>query len=304
MRVGRDHIASVVNTLFLAYAGDYVLAVVLLVGALKGDQPAWFSNYGPGVDVWAPGQEVWSSGGYRCPDPIPLNLLEDANFTLKTCADFSRVLAGTSMAAHHVTGVAALVLEANPDLTPAEVKECIVSSATTVGDRRHLNAYEAVRCAQDGEEDFDGFPGITFDLPDVGTWTAGLPDGDPWEYDLRFTLDDVEVPTEGPIGDPTVTTVFVQLQQGASSVDEAVQQFDGFAMAFEDVAVPGADTARRYSWQDSHGWFEGVFVEFDGIVVAVDIVQDVGPLQHHDLVAFLDTVRVDRDEFCAVTDQC
>jgi subtilisin family serine protease len=70
---------------------------------------ASFSNYShTGVDVFAPGVSIWSTvphGGYER-------------------------LQGTSMASPVVTGVAALLLAYYPNLTPAEVKDIIIQSAT------------------------------------------------------------------------------------------------------------------------------------------------------------------------------
>jgi cell wall-associated protease len=72
---------------------------------------ASFSNYGKKeVDVFAPGVRIYSTvpGGYEN-------------------------LAGTSMAAPVVTGVAALILEFYPKLTPQQVKYCIEHSAVSPG---------------------------------------------------------------------------------------------------------------------------------------------------------------------------
>ncbi|MES2857866.1 MAG: S8 family serine peptidase, partial [Pseudomonadota bacterium] len=58
---------------------------------------------------------------------------------------------GTSMATPHVSGIVALMLEANPDLTPEQVKDIIRRTATNMTSRMsweagagHINAYAAV----------------------------------------------------------------------------------------------------------------------------------------------------------------
>ena len=67
------------------------------------DTFADFSNYGPDVDLIAPGKCIWSTvpgGKYQ-------------------------YMSGTSMAAPHVTGAVALVKATRPYFTPAEVKEAL-----------------------------------------------------------------------------------------------------------------------------------------------------------------------------------
>lgn len=64
---------------------------------------------------------------------------------------FYTVMSGTSMATPHVAGIVALMLEANPNLTPANVADIIKRTATNMSGRLpweagagHINAYTAV----------------------------------------------------------------------------------------------------------------------------------------------------------------
>ena len=69
-----------------------------------------FSNYGPKVDLLAPGEGIVSLGSAASGASGPV------------------IMSGTSMAAAHVTGAAALYLGQNPNATPAQVEQALVAN--------------------------------------------------------------------------------------------------------------------------------------------------------------------------------
>ncbi|WP_246613625.1 S8 family serine peptidase [Paractinoplanes bogorensis] len=87
------------------------LAAAITVGASdSADKRASFSNYGPALDLFAPGVNIRSdyyAGDYT-----------------------TAVASGTSMASPHVAGAAALALDASPSMTPAQVRNYLVKNAT------------------------------------------------------------------------------------------------------------------------------------------------------------------------------
>lgn len=89
----------------------------ITVGATnRADVRASYSNRGPCVDLFAPGSGTVSAWATS----------DTATFTMS----------GTSAAAPHVAGAAALVLEADPGATPVEVAERLASAATPGAVRR------------------------------------------------------------------------------------------------------------------------------------------------------------------------
>lgn len=83
----------------------------ITVGATtNSDGRATFSNYGECVDVFAPGHQITS-----------------AWFTSDTD---NKVLSGTSMAAPHVAGIAALYLQGNPNASPNDVAKALMDNST------------------------------------------------------------------------------------------------------------------------------------------------------------------------------
>ncbi len=86
-----------------------VKEAITVAASDKTDKQASFSNYGSVVDLYAPGVDITSTWG--------------------TGDDATNTISGTSMAAPHVAGAAALYLSAHPDATPAQVAEGLVGAA-------------------------------------------------------------------------------------------------------------------------------------------------------------------------------
>ncbi|GAB2618222.1 S8 family serine peptidase [Novilysobacter erysipheiresistens] len=120
----------------------------------------------------------------------PLAAEYDANNMAPAHLPFYTHMSGTSMATPHVAGVVALMLEANPTLTPAQVKDIIERTATNMTGRLpweagmgHLNAYAAVAEATDVRSDF----GATVNgLREFNANALLAPGADPIPFSIDF----------------------------------------------------------------------------------------------------------------------
>ena len=155
----------------------------ITVGATQSnDARSSFSNFGPCVDLFAPGSHITS-----------------AWWTSPTA---STVLNGTSMAAPHAAGVAALYLATQPTASPATVRNALTNNATAnvVGDpqgapnRLLYSRFGAstpppapptitsLSCVFDGRTS-DCYVQYTSATPASVTWNRGSSDGS-WSYDV------------------------------------------------------------------------------------------------------------------------
>lgn len=83
---------------------------ITVASSTVDDEQSSFSNYGPVVDIYAPGSDITSSWN-------------DSDTG-------SNTISGTSMATPHVVGAAAVYLAGHPDATPAEVSTALTDGAT------------------------------------------------------------------------------------------------------------------------------------------------------------------------------
>jgi len=113
-----------------AYSG------VIAVGAhTEFDKVASYSNGGAEIDIIAPGgagrskalkegQQIWSTWP---------SYFSYEYFQKRVTSTYYAATSGTSMACPHVTGVVALMLSQEPNLTPAQIRSRLIATADDIG---------------------------------------------------------------------------------------------------------------------------------------------------------------------------
>ena len=99
---------------YYGYPASFIgLKNLVVVGAMVSDDTAtFFTNWGESVDIAAPGYEILST----------YSPLEKEGLMYRSAS-------GTSQAAPHVTGAAALLMSAYPDATPGQIKSALLDGA-------------------------------------------------------------------------------------------------------------------------------------------------------------------------------
>ncbi len=99
---------------------------VITVGACDKSGNIWsFSDRGPSMDLVAPSGDINLNGDVTTTDRMGANGYETGNYTTR--------FGGTSAACPQVSGVAALMLSVNPNLTELQVRSILQTTATDMG---------------------------------------------------------------------------------------------------------------------------------------------------------------------------
>lgn len=137
-------------------------SVIAVAASDSSDSYTRFSNYGStSVDLAAPGLNIWST----VPQALDTSDGTQEGLNRKN---------GTSMAAPHVAGAAALVWSMNSGLTAMEVKEKLMATTDPIGGSKtvtngRLNAAQAVAAVRPA----DSKPVVAIESPTAGSTVSG-----------------------------------------------------------------------------------------------------------------------------------
>ncbi len=182
------------------------------------DQRSSFSNYGACVDVFAPGSNITSAWYQSDTQTARLN--------------------GTSMAAPHAAGAAALYLSAHPNATPAQVNLALIEDSVTgvITNPGNQSPNRLLQITQDAGSDVDRLPTAAFSADCQGTQCVldGSQSTDDvgvaaWDWDLGDgnVANGVQVSHDfTQPGDYTVTLTVTDTANQTSATTEVVRAGD------------------------------------------------------------------------------
>lgn len=123
---GNSHSRPGCNTCFNGVTFPANVNGVITVGAITRNGDIWnYSSRGPQMDLVAPSGNLGANGDVVTTDRMGNLGYDNGNYT--------DTFGGTSAAAPQVSGVAALMLSVNPNLTEAQVRTILQQTATDIG---------------------------------------------------------------------------------------------------------------------------------------------------------------------------
>ena len=208
------------NDKFPAYPASYVLSNIISISATDhNDALAHFSNYGvTSVDLAAPGDDILST---------VLNNKYDT-------------YSGTSMAAPHVSGAAALIWAQFPDYTLYDVKALLISTVDPIDSLSdkvlsggRLNIYNALTCMSGNEKmliesPYEGFYSyidknttVSVFLSDCTSVAGGTVIVKPTNGDSSFPLFDDGISPDTKANDGVYTASWIPVNPGTVTLNIA-----------------------------------------------------------------------------------
>ncbi|MGI8560076.1 MAG: S8 family serine peptidase [Luteimonas sp.] len=160
----------------------------------------------------------------------PLAAEMDAEFLAPVHLPFYTHSSGTSMATPHVSGILALMFEANPNLTPAQARDILERTATNMTGRLaweagagHVNAYAAVAESAGLRNDFGSTVNALRAFNSNAVLTAG---GAPVPFSIFFTPVGTVASKSFTVG-PEVAWVAARARVDANTIAVVLTDPDG-----------------------------------------------------------------------------